>query len=30
MFKVNYEIGYISPQNGLIATKWKANTSIEI
>ena len=30
IFKVKYGIGYISAKNGLIATKRKANTSIEL
>ena len=30
IFKVRYAICYISTKNGLIATKWKANISIEL
>ena len=30
IFKVNYRICYISAKNGPIATKWKANISIEL
>ena len=30
IFKVKYGIGYISAKIGPIATKWKANTSIEL
>ena len=30
IFKVKYGIGYISAKNGPIATKWKANTWIEL
>ena len=30
IFKIKYGIGFISAQNGPIATKWKANTSIEL
>ena len=30
IFKVKYGISYISAKSGLIATKWKANLSIEL